>query len=783
MLIRSFAENKGSNIYNFTGTYPFKEISTQTARALVGPFRSSFYYLAVNIPGLNKFAIKLQPHTQNFLYEKKKSKPVAIDSTHTVLTAIDTRIFNHGKPEHFIGNELFQQFSQISHAIEQSMIQKIGSGKISEYVFFDSENKVCFLFFITDTNQLFTIKVDENINPSSLQIVNQDTLAQDFTQEKSVEYAVKLELAINKIVSSLGHKNEGSRDKQILRKVNSVSNSFDLLRNVDFEHEGEIISRLRDSGVHTIGELQAVFRLLFTRGLKASDDLRKIKVDSQLLQRAKKIIELAFPEFDEEIINTLLFEALREKAYFLHIIQQIRMNTGLVTNFMSSETFIKHSPAFKERHLASVGQTEQSVAEYMLAGFYLFKFEDTEHHESRSQFYLSQVPNYFEDIEQFLQQADKDQIPIPELVSSKSLLRNYFLKIQETQLETITEEKENVISKFDHSVGKVKREKIRHTAYITLLGTLKHKVNFPIAIDTRKGLAPTLIANFAMRRVKKDDSDYQLLTSTWLPNNGGYLLRDGEPLPDFNKQVSAANIESDVDNTIEQKVNKSLQYIFGLDKHQIQEGTTFDRFKIQENRIFTESPIIVEYLCSSSEIPENVRMFMNQISSGEFIFRILEKFGSIADQDPNIINRFFPEGLATFSQSLLYRYVFDFIRGIETNLQVDQGLISRLKAQFVGDWEPINITTTTLADLNKSKNQVLEDASHRIDWLNHETHSIKTLKDLQEKAEMILGWDTDDMKFLRWSPLWDIWNTLGGAWDCVCFSRKTIFNPRTFKSA
>ena len=51
----------------------------------------------------------------------------------------------------------------------------------------------------------------------------------------------------------------------------------------------------------------------------------------------------------------------------------------------------------------------------------------------------------------------------------------------------------------------------------------------------------------------------------------------------------------------------------------------------------------------------------------------------------------------------------------------------------------------------------------------------------KEHFEKVFGWDTFDMWFLRWEKFWDVWNTLGGAWDCICFGRKSIFNPKTLQ--
>lgn len=754
------------------------ELVFQFARASIGPIRSGVYFAAVHLPGLRQLAIRRQPHTENFLYHKKDPEQTPLGQCAEVLTAIDERLYNQGQPEHYIGQELFGQYQQIRDQLQAEVVQQLGKpGNLSDYVFFDRETRQNILFFQTEDNSLIPIVINQAFDAKSLQF------KEAIENEMPASYLDE-ELRLDEVLREMGFA-EWSTDTQAysLRRVTSICNEFHLTRQADLEHDGILINNLRDKGVHTIGELQAVFRLLFSKGIQAGQD-GKTYVDKDLLVRARKIFCLAYPEIAQEHAEQWICEAAQERLYFHTITKKIRQNTALVLAFMQSRAFSQHAQAFKDRHLASLGQTERETAIAMLAGLYVLHYEGNPPDQSRSQYYLAKEVSYFEDIEQFLADYSNAGGITPELIDSESKQEQEVVCGVIETTEPFDQQKQEVIDKFDASYFGVRCQMRRHRTHQALLGTLQ-KVRVPITVDPRKGMFPNLIANLAIKRVKTDEGRYHLLSSTWLWQNGGYLLEDGEIPPDFNEQKSKVNPETDELEPVSTRLDRSLQYIFGIDQEQgaVESGSVYDKYQAQEQRIISEAPTIMEYLATDEAVPASIRDFINQIISGEFVTRVLEKFGSISDQDPNIIGRFFPEGLQAFTQSVSYRYAFDFVRGVETNLGLQNGFLARIRAQFVGDWKPLDAAKLSLEKLTIAKQRTLQDGEHRLAWMNHETSKIKTLKDLQEKAEIIFGWDTDDMKFLRWVPFWDVWNTLGGAWDCVCFTRKTIFNPRAFKAA
>ncbi len=763
---------------NFNELRHLPEVLLQFARASIGPIRSGAYFAAVHLPGLRQLAIRRQPHTENFLHHKEDPEETPLEQCGEVLTAIDERLYNQGQPEHYIGQELFGQFEQVREQLQVEAIQQLGkSGKLSDYVFFDRQTQQNVLFFQTEGNQLIPIVVNQEFDAKSLQF------KEAFENEAPASYLDE-ELRFDEVLREMGF-TDWSTDTQIysLRRVTSICNQFHLIRQDDFEHDGILINNLRDKGVNTIGELQAVFRLLFSKGIQMGQDGRTY-IDQDLLTRARKIFCLAYPEIAQHHAEQWICEAAQEKLYFHTISEKIRQNTSLVLAFMRSQAFSQHAQAFKDRHLASLGQTERETAIAMLAGLYVLHYEGNPPGQSRSQYYLAKEASYFEDIEQFITDYSIGGGETPELLDSDSRQNHEIVCGETVAAEPFDQQKKEVIEKFDGCYFDVRCQMRRHRTHQALLGTLQ-KVRAPITVDPRKGMFPNLIANLAIKRVKTDEGRYHLLSSTWLWQNGGYLLEDGESPPNFNEQKSQVNPEKDELDPVNARLDRSLQYIFGINQKAdaAETGSVYDKYRAQEQRIISEAPTIMEYLATGDDVPESIRDFISQIISGEFVTRVLEKFGSISDQDPNIIGRFFPEGLQAFTQSVSYRYAFDFVRGVETNLGLQNGFSARIRAQFIGDWKPLDAAKLSLDKLAIATQRTLHDGEHRLAWMNHETSEIKTLKDLQEKAEIIFGWDTDDMKFLRWVPFWDVWNTLGGAWDCVCFTRKTIFNPRAFKAA
>lgn len=805
----------------------------------VGPISSALGYFGYESQRTRPLALKVNPALETYFGEHDHPQiETDLSQAHDILSQIDQRLYNQGNPEHFIGAELFSQFRQIADLLTDRLNAHFEldqqHGYLSGFVFFDRSNNQFIAFFITQ-HQMYPIRITNNLSqiPSNLQeLLNLPNVEVDTSSE------VEEELAISHLLSELGIIDMPSQTpNKTVRRMNPVTNEYPLVRNFDFDHEGEIIQELRNRGVHTIGELQSVLRIFFRQGVWFEHD--QALLDNDLADRIVQILVLAFPDMTEQVARMSIARAAEDRVYYNLVLYQIRENHSLVDDFMNSPVFTAHRQTFIDAHLAALGQTNRAIAEAMLAGFYLYVFEQVENPwQSDSQYYLAQDAYYHDDLTNFLFEYAQDQanpnfsytngrtgnIPAllaPEFVgdvSRQQVLEALIEGFSDSQLAQISnlpvgqntidpQERQQIINTFDQCINQARVQRLRHHTHQALLGVIGKVTNIAVDPDQRKGVFQTAIANIAGRSVKGPDGRPQILATTWLPDNHGYWLSDGQSLPELAEMNSMANpdleqapvrgesglplteIEKRQTNQeiINRRLDRSIRYIFGIDEFALtpdDELSEYDQFQAQEARIMSEAPVILEYLSLSDQVPTQVREFMGEILSGRLGQRILQTFGSIADQDPNIISRFYPD-LQQFIASVTFRYVFDFVRGVETNLILSSksNRLSKLKAQILENWHPHDFSQITDETLQASVNQTIADGQHRLGVLNHEVREIKTLKDFQERMEIIFGWNTQDMKFLRWTEFWSVWNTLGGAWDCVCFSRKTVFNPRAFKAS
>jgi len=870
----------------------------------LGPVSSFLGYIGYGLPLTRGLALKINPKLEDYFGEHEKPEiDVNLDQTSQVFSQIDQRLYNEGTSEHFISQELFLQWLQIKQHLTDQLNQHFAlsenPGYLSNYVYFDRQNNQYTIFLIVEdmiysfsisdyydhdsekfvpyfivNNNHYSLDTFENFDPEFPTIAKLDQLPS--ISDADLTSQVAEELSISQLLTQIEDEDWSTQPiESCLRCVNSVTNEFPLVRHFDFEHEGWVIQELRNNGVHTIGELQDVLRMLFDQGIcvenktvvdieTARDILQdldpdqdyspmtstqiftaikdvdletlssygiipeyQVIIDQDLASRAEQILLLACPEMDQDQAQLMLEKAVQDRAYYELILAQIKLNPQLVEDFMDSPVFVAHNQAFIDAHLAALGQTNRDIAEAMLAGYYLYIYERVDNpYDSNSQHYLADTINYHQDIQAFLDEYATGEIiqseysfanhktgRIPALAISPEVTRDEifaaliqdFYTMDEIDsldlcLRSIDGEiKNKIIKKFDQNIDKARAQRLRHATHQVFLGKIQKTLHITVDPEQRKGVFPTLIANLAINHVKDPEGQPYLLSATWLPGNHGYLLRDGSKLPELEELVSMANQdleqpevsahgqarEEQNQGIINRRLEQSIKYIFGIDHFTRMAGsdeTEFDQLIAQEERIITETPVILEFLSQSQQVPENVREFIGEILSGNLTQKILETYGSISEQDPNIISMFYPK-VAEFVLSVGFRYAFDFVRGIETNLLIQKGMISRLRAQVFDNWHPHDFSQVTSEALTQALDQTLDDGQHRLQILNHEVKDMENLKDVQEKLEIIFGWNTQDMKFLRWSQLWSVWNTLGGTWDCVCFSRKTVFNPRAFKAS
>lgn len=587
-----------------------------------------------------------------------------------------------------------------------------------------------------------------------------------------------------------------SKDLKIYH-FSSIANNFYYKRHQFMEREGEFFTTLRHFGVTNIGELQTLSQELFSRGLIVNSVAGTVGLDGDLLERWTKIRALPLLKPDNETIKLIRDEAQQyanEQVYYRLILDSLRQNHRLLTEFLSSGLYAKYADAFKDRHAAAFGATETETALNMLSGSYLYAFEGVDRPNlSPSQQFLAKIPGYHDDLKIFLERFPGGHPPLPCILGQGDVLDGQRACLKQI-IDSMNPEDVGKINKANDKLFSGRKAKVLHDADTTIVTAEKqlarnvlhrralhllHK-NGGIVTEgnnSRVGLDACLIANIGLKKARVEGKMQFLYP--WLPDSSGYLGPDVDRvLPPLPEQCPSKTVA------------EALQRIFNGDGN----------YQSQEARIFEDAPVILDFLKSNENVPLRVRKFMNTLISPELIVKVLERFGDIQDNDPNIINRFFPEGVSEFHLASIYRYVFDFVRGVESNLLIKtsgkENVVKRMGRyleMWTGDWANNDFSQVDDNVLESAILETIRDGDNRILELNHavgesfdgfnEDQHYNTWKTFQEKMEIIFGWKTKGLEFTRWTKFWDIWHTLGGTWDCICFTRKTVFNPKALKTS
>lgn len=327
---------------------------------------------------------------------------------------------------------------------------------------------------------------------------------------------------------------------------------------------------------------------------------------------------------------------------------------------------------------------------------------------------------------------------------------------------------------------KMKAEIHRKNVENMILALLRKRAPWMI-IDpqNRRTLMQTLIGNFIMCKADTVEGP-KFTASAWLPQSDGYLGADNiDSVPDFipaEQEVSTAEM-----------TNMMKDIFDGQGKQNDQEA-----YLQQVKKIYAHAPKILRFLASHQMVPENLRTLTSTMADPEsLVQKFLDRSGPIFDQDINTVNRFLCNGGLDLAQKVMvYSQVFDFVRGVETNLVLSTCPLSeRLKQMFGGKWKNSNFSQESDHMIEENIAITLKDGEHRMHMLdnNKKVKNLKRnwlLKDWQEYLEKVFCWDINDMKFLRWSSYWDAYNILMRVSDeCICRYRKNLYNPMMLKQA
>lgn len=719
----------------------FKDrILARTAQVLSGPISSGSDFFIHKMSGG-----KYKPELSQFFGPSKRNEEISVtlENVSKTLTDIDR---NLSDGENFIAEDF------IKWKCAKQEVENVLGMQVSNYAVFDKKEGRHILF-AEDGDNMIPVFLPSQVDQVSLW-TGFLGFGQEYKKVESASDSVSRELTINQILNEEGYNLDGMQ----VRKMCSVTNDFEMRRNALYEREGDMFEELREKGAMSIGELQTVSRLLISNGTQFIDG--KIEVDINLESMWLKSRMLSHKNYSES--QTELNKYLSEVVYFKLIQKYFNENPALVEKFMQTPEYLSLRKDFLNSHINGHGQSERQIASAMLSNYCLLKFENTDVQESPSQKYTKNKTDFVEKIEAFF---ENNNFEVPNSLAQVSDA----LKDKDIICKSLkAEDKAKAIADAQESLIKITNEMWRHLETRKIFNWLIEHSPFDLVEDDQKAtkVVRTIIVNLGLASVP---GEKRFTMGSYL-TNVPYYPQGSEVLP------------FDSEESVYAKVEDSLRHIFN-GTILATEASEQSAYESQVARIYTEGATLLRFLSGDSRVPKNIQEFIKTITSDDLGIRIMERYGPIANQDPQIINRFFKDGFDRFQTMTQHRYVTDFVRGVETNLiELTSGsVIKKTKRKFVDNWKNYDFSQVPEDVLQKAIDMTLQNGSHRIDFLNHEISERKTLKDNQELLEKIFGWNTYDMQFLRWEKFWNIWNTLGGAWDCICFMRKPIFNSGTFK--
>lgn len=811
------------------GTKRMFDTAVVVGKTLLEPLHSAYVWIGAHDKGIwgrklnESETLKDENFPKFFNHHKEEEiKFLELSNVPSLLGEINTCFTNEkGEPQSFIGRERFETWKFVKKSLNEGLSERIPGVEMVDYV--ASSQAQHLLFFVHD-NELKAVKVDGKKTDFSLdyveaQLKDGKLRATIPTNEGDAPEWLVSSVGISKsdletTISSLVERTAEPVNYKT-REINSITNDFYYKRHTKLEREGLFFTGLRHMGAHSIGEMQCEGRVLFDEGWKIDTQNEEVKIDDRLLERWVSIRNLPFERFDNQILpeqremaRNEAIEYITEQAYFRLILEKLK-DSELVKSFVRSDVYKKYAIEFKDRHAASYGATEIKTAESMIAGAYLLLFEGVPHPlQSPSQSYMAEVPGYHKAVLEYLEQykgSKPDFSPkvIGRTVDEKSAIVNELIKTFKedelvstglTEIRCSNEILEKVLEESETCMVHAKGEMYRNPVHRKVIEVFH---NFGLIVSdgarSRVGMGDTFIGNLMLRSV--DIYGERRFTFPWIKRASGYLGADRErELPALTEETSTP-------------ITEVFKDIFSGEVDELGHP-----YLTQEAKVFKHAGTILKYMGEDTRAPLSVRKFVQSLSSRESLIKVLETMGSIGDNDPNIVNRFFPNGVGEFQLASIYRYVFDFVRGVESNLVLAQGEqrggIHKLAAfadMWAGNWRNRDFRNIDDKVISEAVTETFKDGHSRLIELNHAVGDINkmakalgldskemeevskeeysaTWKTLQEKLEVVFGWDTTGMKYLRWQELWNVWNTLGAAWDCICFTRKTIFNPKPLKA-
>ena len=683
------------------------------------------------------------PELAPFFGPKTKPEVIEISAPQVgaTLSNIDSALRADGFPELKLQNE--RNYDRWMSARDR-VIEKLPPGaQLSDYVAFSSDHQTLFyrasikggkLVPVVVRGEGIEIQKNKAFPSSSNRLLDEEDDIRNFTS-----------------------KNSGDASSRV-RLMSPVTNDMHYARDSTFELEGDMIARLRSNGARTVPRVQELLRVLAATSVSVSPEGR-VSIAPEVLQPLRESYEMAFPEskgnFDQEI------QRYAERRVYHELADRyLEAHPDMVNRFVHSEEFATYAPDFIDRHLSYIGATEQDVARGMLAGNSLYQFEKshqgvTSPEKSYSQRYLaSSVANsdgYMSKVENWIKH-DSASVPsdIPSLVKANAGAQPF------PEVVEITPALKQAVSNAAGDVSKVKGQLDRHDTHSFLT---KIAGKFGLTIDTRRSFSNNIIANFGLAKAEGVYTVSAFFDSARADGYLGPAVAGYKALPRFE---AATRVPT------QDEIVKVMQDILQSPS-----------FEDQNKKIAEHAPILTSYFMNNPEVPANVRKFAGTLYSDKFAQTVYQKLGKT--NDPNTFNRFFPDGSQDFENMNRYRYLFDLVHGTTTALVKSKGShLQFFERVLAGKWRKYDFPATS-QDVSAALKTSLQAGSGRLAKLEGDPSQSHTIVDTRDKLEVWFGWDTYDMKFLRNADHWDEWSAMGGGWNCICFTRKTLFNPFTLR--
>lgn len=733
-----------------------ESIPVQVAGVAKGPFES---FLGFTLHRLTGLPDSLDPYFDP-VRPGESERDVSLAEVCQALGEVRARLKGeNGVAEHFL-NPSHKKFLSAKEKLQKEISS---AGVLSDYVVSGKESFI--LFYQKDGLLKPVVVWPENCTKEKLQ--RQIAAQKISTPLGSGRGKIQEELAISDILTRLSL----NPKEYNLDFISSIANRFSLRRHIVFERDGEMFESLTKRGAMSIGELAEAQRLLMTFGVNYGP--KGVWLDPQL--SAIWVKTRMMTGVSVEAAQRELAKYARETVYFEFVTQFLRENSQLVSKLLQSPLFGHFRDDFVDIHLAARGQTETSIAAAMIANYYLYKFEGSQNPQhSPSQAYLNNSEQFINAVGVFIKANSEIAPVVPDAArdgDQDRFLEQIFAQIAQNPMDRAGLDplkKKTAIEAAEKSLVKAKFEMRRHEAGRKTFNKLKRLAPYYFIDDDEELQKPfrSIIASFALARVPGEGRP----TMQSYFSRTGYFAEGAQPVPYEQENAQFKN------------VGDSIRYIFNGEVLEVDSGIA-SAYESQVSRIYTEGTTIAKFLMEDARVPENVREFIKILFSDQLAVKVLERFGSIADQDPEIVNKFFKDSFRKFQVMTQHRFITDFIRGVETRLIMMTGSpLDKLSRKTIGGWRNYDFSKVPQEILEEAIGQTLQNAEHRIKFLNHEfSEKRKTLKDRQEFVEKVLGWNTYDMWFLRWEKYWDVYKMLGGAWHCICFSRKPLFNVGTIQ--